>query len=376
MAAQRAVFEKRARRIFAQARKVKGGKNVDALVFANGSMPMADYTFFYLTGFERGVFERSGVVVFPSGRMKIFTIPLEEESAQSRKSELFVFQKWTELEDWMKRQLKGVRALGINGAELNYRWAQDLKKWAKAPLVDVSRAVQNARVTKDAEEIGRLRRAAAIASDAAAQIPDILRTGITEQEAAAELEHQMALRGSSSPSFTTICAFGANSSQPHYSPDKVKLRPGMYALFDFGATSKRYCSDITRTFVYGKASPKHKEVYDIVLKSNQAGIDLMVDGTAAREVHETCARIIDETKYRGRFIHSTGHSLGLAVHDGAGLGVTSDFVLKEGMVFTCEPGIYVPGFGGVRIEDDVVIGKRKATVLTYADKELLEVRAR
>lgn len=376
MAANRTAYEKRGRRIFGEARKLKGGKRLDALVFTNATMPILDYTFFYLTGFDSGVFERSGVIVYPSGKMAIFTIPLEEESAGSRKSELFVFQKWGELEEWMRAQLKGSRAIGVNAAELTHRWAKDIQKWGKAPLVDISRAVQNARVTKDGEEIARIRKAAAIASDAAAEIPGILRTGITEQEAAAELEHQMSRRGSSSPSFTTICAFGANASEPHYSPRKVKLRPGMYALFDFGAISRRYCSDITRTFVYGKASPKHREVYEIVRESNQAGIDLMVEGTAAREVHETCAKIIDATKYRGRFIHSTGHSLGLAVHDGAGLGVTSDFVLKENMVFTCEPGIYVPGFGGVRIEDDVVIGKRKPTVLTYADKHLIEVRAR
>lgn len=117
-------------------------------------------------------------------------------------------------------------------------------------------------------------------------------------------------------------------------------------------------------------------MYNIVRESNEAGIDLMVEGTAAADVHKECARIIDATRYKGRFIHSTGHSLGLAVHDGQGIGLASDFELRRGMVFTCEPGIYVPGFGGVRIEDDVVIGAKKADVLTFATKELVEVPSR
>ncbi len=129
--------------------------------------------------------------------------------------------------------------------------------------------------------------------------------------------------------------------------------------------------------MYGRPSAKHKEIYEIVLESNLAGIDMMVEGESARKVHERCAEIIDRTKYKGRFIHSTGHSIGLAVHDGGqGISRIADFTLKAGQVFSCEPGIYVPGFGGVRIEDDVVIGKSKAKVLTYADKEFLTVRAR
>ncbi len=371
----KAAYESRGKRIFRKARKLKGGAKVDAIVVANGTMPILDLTFFYLTGFERGVFERSGVIVFPSGRMKIFTGTLEEESASGRKSELFVFHKNSELEEWMERCLAGARAVGVNAPDLSHKWATDLRKWGGAPLVDVSRAIHAVRGVKDEEEIRRIRKAAAIASDAAAVIPEILRTGITEQEAAAKLEYEMSKRGSSSVSFSTICGFGASSSEPHYVPGKVKLRPGMYALFDFGATYARYCSDITRTFVYGKPSAKHREVYDIVKRANEAGIELMVEGESARNVHETCAEIIDRTKYKGRFIHSTGHSLGLAVHDGQGLSKVSDFTLQAGQVFTCEPGIYLPGFGGVRIEDDVVIGKRKPTVLTYADKELISVRA-
>jgi Xaa-Pro dipeptidase len=374
--ATKATYESRGKRIFREARKLKGGEKVDAIFIANGTMPILDLTFFYLTGFERGVFERSGVIVYPSGRMKIFTGTLEEESAGSRRSELFVFYKNSELEGWLRESLKGARAVGVNAPDISHKWAADVKRLARAPLVDVAGAIHAVRGVKDEEEVRRIAKAAAIASDAAGEIPNILRDGITEQEAAAKLEYEMSKRGSTAPSFSTICGFGASSSEPHYVPGKVKLRPGMFALFDFGSTHARYCSDITRTFLYGKPTAKHREIYDIVLESNEAGIDLMVEGTSAREVHETCAAIIDRTKYKGRFIHSTGHSLGLAVHDGQGLSKVSDFTLKAGQVFTCEPGIYVPGFGGVRIEDDVVIGKRKAKVLTYADKQPMVVRAR
>ncbi len=374
--ATRATYEARARRLFKGARKLKGGKDLDAIVVANGTEPVMDLMFFYLTGFQAGVFERSGLIVRPSGRMSIFTSQLEEESAKSRKSELFVFTKRSELDKWLASKLRGSTAVGVNAPELSYAWALEIKKRSKAKLVDVSQAVQDVRVVKDKEEIRRIREASRIASEAADEIPDILRTGMTEKQAAAAVENAMSHRGSTRPSFSTICAFGANASQPHYSPQGVKLKAGMFALFDFGATSSRYCSDITRTFVYGRATKEQRHLYETVLESNQAGIDMMVDGTPAADVHKECARIIDRTKYKGRFIHSTGHSLGLAVHDGQGMGAASDFDLERGMVFTCEPGIYVPRYGGVRIEDDVVVGARKPDVLTFASKELIEVRAR
>ena len=373
--ATKATYEKRAKRLFNEVRRQRGGDKVDALAVVNGTEPIADKTFFYLTGFISGIFERSGVVVRPSGKMSIFTVPLEEESASTRKSELYVYKKRSELDEGLKGQFDGVEVLGVNGPEVSYSWAQELKRLSKSRLVDIGRSVADVRVIKDEEEIRRIREAARIASEAAEAIPDLLKTGMTEKEAAAAVEHEMSVRGSTGPSFSTICGFGASSSEPHYSPGKVKLKKGMFALFDFGGTTMRYCSDITRTFVYGRASKEHRLMYETVQTSNQAGIDLMVEGTAAHEVHDTCAKIIDATKYKGRFIHSTGHSLGLAVHDGQGLGAASDFMLKAGMVFTCEPGIYVPGFGGVRIEDDVVIGKKKADVLTFASKELIEVSA-
>lgn len=374
--AAKAVYESRAKRLFQAARRLKGGKEIDAIVIANGTEPVGDLMFFYLTGFASGIFERSGIVLRKSGKMRIFTSPLEEESAGSRKSELFVYRKRSELDAWLRDELRGSGAVGINGPELSYSWAMEIKRRARAKLVDISPAVQAVRVVKDAEELRRLKESCRIASEAAEAIPEILRTGMTEKEAAAALENEMSRRGSTRPSFSTICAFGKNASEPHYSPQKVKLKPGMFTLFDFGGTTKRYCSDITRTFVYGKASKEQRHMYETVRESNRAGIDMMVEGTTASDVHKECARIIDRTKWKGRFIHSTGHSLGLAVHDGMGIGLASDFKLERGMVFTCEPGIYVPGFGGVRIEDDVVVGARKARVLTTASRELIEVRPR
>lgn len=373
----KSVYEARGKRIFREARKLKGGAKVDAIVVANGTMPILDLSFFYLTGFEHGVFERSGVILYPSGKMRIFTGTLEEESAGGRKSELFVFRTVAELDDFLAAELRGCRAVGVNAPDLSHQWGLDLKRLGRAPLVDVSAAIHAVRGIKDAEEIRRIAKAAAIASDAAAVIPEILENGITEQEAAAKLEYEMSKRGSTCVSFSTICCFGKSSSEPHYVPGKVKLRPGMYTLFDFGGTYARYCSDITRTFMYGTPTKQHREIYDIVLESNLAGIDLMIEGNKAADVHNACAEIIDRTKYKGRFIHSTGHTIGLAVHDGGqGISKMSKLTLKEGQVFSCEPGIYVPNFGGVRIEDDVVIGKRKAKVLTYADKEPMVVRAR
>jgi Xaa-Pro dipeptidase len=143
---------------------------------------------------------------------------------------------------------------------------------------------------------------------------------------------------------------------------------------DFGASYQRYASDITRTVVVGRARREHREVYGTVHRAQEEARSVAREGVLGRDVDRVAREIIDSSPYRGRFIHSVGHSLGLAVHDGAVLNSTSDLVLKRNMVFTVEPGIYLPGKGGVRIEDDVVVrAKGGPEVMTSATRELLEV---
>jgi len=186
--------------------------------------------------------------------------------------------------------------------------------------------------------------------------------------------------GGAGPSFDTIVAFGKNSAQPHYAAGTTRVERGRFVLCDYGTKYRRYCSDITRTLVYGKASGEQKRMHEIVKNANELGENLCTTESTGRGVHSAVSEYIDSTEYRGRFIHSTGHSLGLAVHDGqnAGLSQRYDGRLKAGMVLTVEPGIYVPELGGVRIEDDVLIMKNgPPKILTSsATKELIEVTPR
>jgi Xaa-Pro dipeptidase len=227
---------------------------------------------------------------------------------------------------------------------------------------------------KDETEIRFIKNACKISDKIIKKIPDILQIGLKEYELAAEIEYLMIKNGADKPAFETISSFGKNSSQPHYSHGKNKLKEGDFVLCDFGACYKKYNSDITRTFIFGKASSKQKEMYDVVLKAQEIGFESVKLGVKASQVHKKVSSFINNTKYKNRFIHSTGHSLGLSIHDGDfRIGADCELKIQENMVFTIEPGVYVPGYGGVRIEDDVLIKKDKIEILTKSTRSLKEI---
>ena len=179
--------------------------------------------------------------------------------------------------------------------------------------------------------------------------------------------------GAEETSFSSIVAFGENASMPHYSPGERKLRKNEFVLMDFGARYKRYCSDITRTVVYGKATDEMKEMYDVVLRAQTESMKLIKENVNGKDVDLAARKVIDESKFKGRFIHSLGHGVGMDVHDHPALASTYDFPLKENMVVTNEPGVYIPKVGGVRIEDDVIVKKDTCEVISTAPKDLIEL---
>jgi len=209
----------------------------------------------------------------------------------------------------------------------------------------------------------------------AREIPGMLRAGIAEYELAADIEHQMMRHGSSGRSFSTITAFGPAGAEPHYSPGDRRLESGMSIVCDFGALYQRYASDITRSFHYGTRDSELKQVHDKVFEAQSAALSVIRAGVPAREVHLAAQHVIDASPWKGRFIHGLGHSIGLAVHDGFGMNHLSEERLAAGMTVTVEPGIYLPGRGGVRIEDDIVVTKGGYEFLTTAPREYLEVGA-
>ena len=183
----------------------------------------------------------------------------------------------------------------------------------------------------------------------------------------------MRQKGAERTSFDTIVVSGAKTSLPHGTPTDKKITYGDFITMDFGCVYKGYCSDMTRTVVLGKASDKQKEIYDIVLKAQEEAIAYIKDGVLAKDADGVARKIISDAKYEKNFGHSLGHGVGLLVHELPNVSPKSEYILKENMVVSCEPGIYIPNFGGVRIEDLIVVKNNGIVNLTSANKKFTEI---
>ncbi len=244
-------------------------------------------------------------------------------------------------------------------------------KEVEAELVPISGVIEKLRLIKTEAEIKILKVAADIADAAFKHILDFIRPGKTELEVSNELEFFMRRAGATSSSFSTIVASGHRSALPHgVASDKV-IEAGDIVTMDYGAYYNGYVSDITRTVAVGEPDAKLKEIYDIVLNAQLRGMDGFKPGMTGREADALTRDYITEKGYGEYFGHSTGHGIGLEVHEGPSLSMKSDIILEPGMVVTCEPGIYIPGLGGVRIEDDTHITKDGNEALTHSTKELI-----
>ena len=345
-------------------------EDVDAIFLYNSTKPHVDMTFFYVTGLIRGEYEGCGALLFPDGSSELMISVLEEESAKKADMPITTIKNNDEREDWMEENLSSLDKIGVNAAELTYSGFKKIKEASDAEIVDVSDEITEARCIKDEEEIKRLKKACDITSEVAEKIVDYVEPGVKEYELAAELSYMMKKRGATGDAFEIIASSGPNTAEPHYTAGDREVEQGDFVLFDFGALFKRYRADITRTYVVGELEDKQERMYKTVKKAQQKALDKIKAGIKGKEVHNTAQEIIDSTEFEGRFTHGLGHGLGLSVHDGSGLSPNIDVTLEEGMVFTVEPGIYIPGYGGVRIEDDIVVTEDGCEILTSADKEL------
>jgi Xaa-Pro dipeptidase len=345
-------------------------EQLDAIILINDVEPNLDLSFFYATGVDSGLFEQCAVILWPDGSSDLFTSALEETSARSSKSNLYVFQKKSEKEELVREALKGARRLGVCGAGLTYRMLQDVRRMSDAEIVDIWKAVEAARLIKDDKELENLRQACRIASEVGKELPWIVKEGMAEYEASAEVTYRMTRKGANAASFITNASFGANSAEPHHSPGSGRLRKGDTVLFDYGALYNRYGSDVTRTFFLGPATKKQRDMYQVVLEAQLAGIRAIRAGVNGKDVDAAARSVIDASPFKGLFIHSLGHGIGLSVHDGGRMAPEHDLILQENMILTVEPGVYVRGEGGVRIEDDIRVTKDGCEVLTSAPKEL------
>jgi Xaa-Pro dipeptidase len=361
-------MKERVRRIFAGV-----PEGIDLILLQNSNAQHVDMSFFHATDLVAGgSFERSIAALHRDGRIEL-AVPLLEETSAKRAPDatIMAYTKADERKAFLARIVKGHEKIGLHNAELvatDYLATREVVG-AAAQLVDVSKALADARAVKDAAELARMRKAGRIVTEVADSIPQMLRDGLKEFELSAEINYQMQRRGATGPSFDTIVGFKDGSAEPHYAPGDVALRKGEVVLCDFGAYYQRYASDLTRTFAWGPPSKEMRDMYDVCLRAHGAALRAVKGGAKGGDVHDAAAAVIDASSWKGRFIHSVGHSLGLAVHDGPALHPRFDWTLEENMVVTIEPGIYVPGIGGVRIEDDVVVTREGFEYLTHAKRD-------
>ena len=350
-----------------------GLEGVEKILISNGGENAIDKAFTYATGIEEGLFEGSSVIITPeSATMLVYS--LEEQSARKTANKVKVASSMSKMRENILEELKGVRKVGLNFSSITIEMYDQIKEMLPGvEFVDVSKNILNARMIKTKEEIRRLSEAARISSEVLPILTDKLKEGMTEKEMAAIIVFEMMKNGADGPSFDSIVCFGDNSAIPHHSPENRKLKRGDYVLMDYGAIYRRYCSDNTRTVVFGRATEKQKEIYSVVYEAQKKALEMIKPEVNGKDVNAKAFSVIDGTEYRGRLMHGIGHGIGLEVHDHHALGA-GDFTLKEGMAITDEPGIYIPGYGGVRIEDDVVVtGDGHKLITVPPSKELIEV---
>lgn len=261
--------------------------------------------------------------------------------------------------------------LGFEENYISFKEYMRLKDLMEIELIPVSNLIENLRIIKTPEEISVLKEAALIADKTYEHILNFIKAGVTEVEVANELEMHMRSLGATSSSFDIIVASGKRSALQHGVASEKTIETGELVTLDYGALYNGYISDITRTVAVGDVSSQLTEIYDVVLQSQLKGVKEIKAGMTGREADAITRDYITSKGYGDYFGHSTGHGIGLEVHEAPSLSSQSDFVLKKNMAVTVEPGIYLPQIGGCRIEDDIIITETGNNRLTHATKDLI-----
>ncbi|WP_442601232.1 M24 family metallopeptidase [Paenibacillus sp. KN14-4R] len=324
----------------------------------------------YMTGFSGS----SGYVLVTADRAILLTDFRYMIQARNEATHFEVIEHVKGVTATIKELLEqhGIKQLGFEQSHMTFAtfktYDGDLEG---IELVPCTGYVENLRMIKDAGELQIMQEAADLADRTFSYILTKLKPGVSEKRIALDIEIFIRENGGTSSSFNTIVASGERSALPHGVASDRLLGNNEFVKLDFGAYYKGYCSDITRTVVLGQPTDKHKEIYNIVLEAQLNCVNHLTAGMTGEQGDALARDIIAKYGYGDQFGHSTGHGLGMEVHESPGLAKRNSTVLVPGMVVTVEPGIYLPGFGGVRIEDDVVIQESGIHILTKSTKELL-----
>ena len=325
---------------------------------------------FYAMGFHG-----EGVAFITPGRTWYYTDSRYIEAAQNLITEAEVSMPPKGM-DYRKLAAQLVQDNRVSklGFEEQYMSVADYNQWTKAveaEFVPASELLTQLRQVKDADELAAMKEAQRITDEALLEILNFLKPGLTEQEVAARLTYIMARKGAERNSFDPIVACGPNGSKPHAVPGPDVIRKGQFVTMDFGCKVGGYCSDMTRTVAVGQPSEEMEFVYNTVLKAQLAGIAAARAGVTGKEVHEAGAKVIEEAGYGEYFGHGFGHSLGIEIHENPGFHTRNEKPIPAGALLSAEPGIYIPGKFGVRIEDVIMLTEGGCIDITHSPKQLI-----
>ncbi|MGC1107064.1 MAG: Xaa-Pro peptidase family protein [Candidatus Acidiferrales bacterium] len=328
---------------------------------------------FYLSGFTGS----AAVLVVTRAEATLFTDPRytvqAREEARSARVEITRHSLIAAAAEHLA--LRRVRRTGFEAARLSVAQKSLLDKAAGARVrwVAWDGRIEAARAVKDADELSVMREAAKIACSSWQEILPLVKPGVLETELAAEVEFRMRRKGASGPAFDTIIASGPRGALPHGHASPRALGKNELVVFDLGAILRGYSSDLTRTVFVGRAPAEIRRWYSAVLEAQQAARDVLRPGVSAQQVDAAARQTLQRAGLGKQFVHSTGHGLGLEVHEMPRLARGEKWLLRAGVVVTIEPGVYVEGKGGIRIEDDALVTQDGAEYLTDANRELIEL---
>ncbi len=327
----------------------------------------------YLSGFTGS----SGWLIISASEAVLATDFRYVEQAKAEAPGFSVIQTKRELTDWFPGLLSDMKVhkLSFEADFVSYDRYQKLGDALRTSkvvleLVPTTGLVEALRSTKEPEELALITKAVQLGDAVLEEARQLMHPGMTEKEAAWEIEKLLRQGGSEGVAFEVIVASGPNGALPHARPTEKKIESGEPVVIDMGARIRGYCSDLTRTLFLGEPDESMREIYDTVLRAQMAAIEGVTAGMEAAQADQLARDIIEQAGHGDQFGHGLGHGVGLAVHELPTVGPASTGTLVEGMVFTIEPGIYLPGTGGVRIEDIVVMENGKARTITRADKYL------
>ncbi len=333
----------------------------------------------YLSGFtaeDSGFDETAGLLIITDRELLLVTDSRYDIQAESEAVLFSVYRYEKELSKEMPELLKSVRArrVGLESSRIPHnmfiKFEEEIAQYDnKVELISADDFLTKLRMKKDDEEIKAVMAALKVAESAFLELRKNIHPGMTEKESAWIFEKLMREKGADSLSFPVISASGKNSALPHAIPGGRQFKLNEPLLFDFGARLNGYCSDTTRTLVMGTPDSTFKEAYDILYNAQKMAIEAMKPGIKCSDVDAVARNYIDDSKFKGSFGHGLGHGVGIAIHEAPRLSKRDDTRLEAGMVVTVEPGIYLPEWGGIRLENMVVVTKDKAEVLNETGYE-------